>query len=221
MKIPAKGFLKGHTTKGLAIATIAAAWAAYAFDAPVFDAQPLELGETILVTIGAAIAYFMRRGIKSVEEAVAKKESSDPPAPLKMSSIALFLCGAVAIGTVAGCSGKIARDEILGPAIRLAADGIRDEVYRGIADAVADQDLTQVEAEGLHSSAAGLWFAIAQNDRAAVAERLPVWATLRPFAERGIQDMVEDVEIGAGGAAGRIERLNNFEEALNRIAERL
>jgi len=49
--------------------------------------------------------------------------------------------------------------------------------------------------------------------------RIPVWVELRPYGERGIQDMMDDIEIGVAGAASRIERLDLFEESLFKLAE--
>ena len=217
MKIPGKGFMSGYRTQTLAYTGIAAMWIAYAIDAPVFGNAPLGLGEVLVATVVGLIAIFQRAGTKKAQAAA---EASKTAVTINNSAAPIILAAFLLV-PMAGCAGKIARDEILSPALRLAADGVRDDVLRGVNDAVEDGDLTRVEGDAINSRAAGLWFAIAQEDRAMIGELFPVWTEIRPFAVRGIQDRVDDIEIGAGGAGSRLERVDLFEEALIVVAQRL
>lgn len=221
-----KGMLSGHRTIVMSVMTILAIWSAFLTGAPVFGQDvPMSLGATIIATLWLAKDIYMRLGVKKAEQAAEKANENAVRAGLGLTrvsqkSIALFLCAGLVVGAT-GCAGKVARDEILMPALKLAAAGMSEDCYRGVSDALADGDLDQAEADQLLTRAAGLWFAIADGDREGIAERLAVWDELRPFAERGIQDMIDDVEIGPAGAASRIERLNNFEAGLRKAAERL
>ena len=215
-----KGMLSGYRTIIAAAATIVGVWLAYFTGAPIFGQDvPLTTGAAVIATFWLAKDIFMRLGVKKAEKAAeASRFHQTDNSGSGMRFTALFLCGALAIGAT-GCAGSIARNEVLMPAIKLAADGVKSDCYRGIADAVADGDLERAAADELQTRAAGLWWVIADQDRDGIVERIPVWVELRPFGERGIQDMIDDVEIGTAGAASRIERLDLFGESPQRLAE--
>lgn len=220
MKFPQRGFLSGYGTYTAIATTVAGFWLAYAFDAPMLGEQPLSLGATVLATMGAIIAWRHRMGTKKAQKAA---EYATALAPIKWSGggpanlLVLALLPALMLG---GCkTAQIARNEVLMPAVRLAAPGVRSNCYRGIADAVSDGDMEQAAADELQVQGAVLWFVIDTSDRRGIAARLPTWIELRPFGDRGIQDMVDDLEIGPAGAASRTERLDLFGEALRELAE--
>lgn len=220
MKIPGRGFLSGYRTQTLAYTAIVAMWVAYAVGAPVFGQESLGLGETLVGTVMALIAIFQRAGTRKAQKAA---ETSKPPVVTITGAgkLTVLLLASAIIVPMTSCAGKVTRDEVLAPALRLALEGVQADVWRGISDAVQDGDLTQEDSEKIRSRAAGLWFSINQEDRAAIAERLPVWAEVKPFAVRGVQDRVDDLEIGQGGAASRLERIDLFERALFVVTERL
>lgn len=211
------GMLSGYGTYAGAGGFAVAAIAAFLFGVPMMGEQPMELGALVMAIIAAFVAVRMRMATQKAEDA-AKKASWDEAHGGGRAMPLLFLAGSLAL--LGGCSaGQIARDEVLMPAIMLAADGVKSDCYRGITDAVADGDLEQAAADEIHIRGAGFWWVIAERDRDGIVERFPVWVELRPYGERGIQDMVDDIEIGVAGAASRIERLDLFEEALYRLAE--
>lgn len=224
MKIPEKGSLSGYSTQIIAGLGVLAMWAAYLLDVPVYGQEPLGLGETLVATVVGLIAIRQRAGTKKAQQAAEAAtvaiEKATEDNTVSRTTIPLVLACLLVL-PAAGCAGKIARDEVLTPALRLAADGVREEVFRGLADAVSDGDITPAESNSMSTQVAGLWFAIAQQDREAIAERIPVWETVRPFAVRGVQDRVDDAEIGAGGASSRLERIQLFGEALTRLSERI
>lgn len=222
------GFLSGYGTQAGAIGFAIAAIGAFALDAPFMGEQPMGLGALILALIGAFIAYRQRLGTKKAQKAAEAVVTQNGgfqhvPGPTKWSGggpANLFLLALLPALMLGGCkTAQIARNEALMPAVRLAAPGVRSDCYRGIADAVSDGDMVQVAADELQIQSAVLWFVIDTSDRRGIAARLPTWKELRPFGDRGIQDMIDDLEIGPVGAASRTERLDLFGEALRELAE--
>ena len=117
----------------------------------------------------------------------------------------------VTLVTLSSCLSNQAKDNALMPAMELAwgnsQAGVRSDLERGIADALDDGDL--VESIGVNAIVADLEDAISSGDRSAL--RIIPWAsTLLPYAERGIQDRVDDGEMSDMIAESLRERLRNF-----------
>lgn len=130
--------------------------------------------------------------------------------------ILITLLLAAALG---GCAGTAAREHVALPAARTAYESVINDVERGIADGLADGELNQTQADALNAQAQQLRIALAFNDldEAAPAIVAAAWPVLKPWAERGVADRLEDGEIGPGVAASFTERINNFTEALGKI----
>lgn len=60
-----KGFLSGYKTITTAIAGVIAAWLSYAIDSPVLGVDPPTLEGALNITWFAAVAIFLRQGIKA------------------------------------------------------------------------------------------------------------------------------------------------------------
>ena len=133
---------------------------------------------------------------------------------LSIVVLAAAILGCVAL--MGGC-GTAARDNALMPAIRLSWTGVRDDVSRGVMDAYEDGDIDATQGSALNSSINT--FEQAMDSRTTFATKAPIWPTLRPYGDRGIQDRVDDGEIGTGVAESLTERLDNFTEAVSTVVE--
>lgn len=141
---------------------------------------------------------------------------------LKRWQIAIkALCLFVAVGAlvlcVAACAGTQVRDKVLEPAAGMAWDGIRDEISRGIADGIEDGDIGSAAADALRGEIALIDLAFDQDNTDSLADAK--WLMLRPWAERGIDDKVEDGDIGPGVAQSFKERLVQFTKALEKLKD--
>jgi hypothetical protein len=131
-----------------------------------------------------------------------------------MRTIALVVLALAA----SACAGAKAREHVLLPAVRMAWPAVQDDVLRGIEDGIADGELTSMQVAELQSRTFHLGMTITASydpDAFAVAG----WNTLEPWAHRGIQDRVDDHEIGPGVAESFRERVLNFSAAIERLAE--
>lgn len=108
---------------------------------------------------------------------------------------------------------QAARDDALmgGFALSWGTDesGVRSDTIRGIADAVEDGDLAS--ADGMLGLVAQMQAVVDTRDRSSLAT-VP-WPTLEPYAERGIQDRIDDGEMVAQTAVFLTRRLERFSEA--------
>lgn len=220
MKFPEMGSLSGSRTILIAWMGVAAAWLAYLLGEPVMGQEVLTLEETIMLTFGALLAIFMRKGVKKAQNAAESAEKAVRNNGFRYVQKCLALCTLLPILFAStGCAGKVARDEVLMPAVRLAAPSVESDFDRGLADAVEDGDLTQPEADDISAQVEPLFQAIRDDDRQQVALHFQDWFTARPFAERGIQDRLDDGEISFGVAQSMQERLAQMEEALQKLSE--
>lgn len=87
--------------------------------------------------------------------------------------------------------------------------GVRSDTLRGIADAVEDGDL--VTADLILGLVAQMQAVIDAQDRSEL--RTVPWPALELYAERGIQDRVDDGEMAAQAALFLTRRLERFSEA--------
>lgn len=121
-----------------------------------------------------------------------------------------LLLAALVAASLASCMSNQARDEALLPAVNLAwgdsEAGVRSDVERGIADAVEDGDL--LDSSVLDAVVGQIQDALAEGDRFEL--RTIPWALLAPYGERGIQDRIDDGEMGEMVAESLRERLRNF-----------
>lgn len=125
----------------------------------------------------------------------------------------LLLLGAALALMLSSCAGKH-KDDVLFPPLVLAWPGVQDDVQRGLFDGFSDGVLTVEESAVLEARVAALDQAIGDKDSAAVRVGwfgIPGETTsLRPWAERGVTDLLEDGEIGPTGAGSHTERIELF-----------
>jgi len=116
-------------------------------------------------------------------------------------------------------TGKAARDEALLPAVRLAWGdsnyGVRADTLRGIEDATEDGDLSDPSA--MLAFVDALEEAIVTENSTLIG--LSPWGSLKGYAERGIDDRVEDGEMIEQAAAFLRRRLTNFDDAISKLSE--
>lgn len=126
-----------------------------------------------------------------------------------MTSAALALC-------LAACLSVRAKPAALFPAAVLAWPAVEADYERGMQDGLQDGDLSlavfgQLDAEGVALEAA-------LTTRSVEGVRAAPWASeMRAWAARGIQDKLDDGEIGFGVAASLSEQLENFSAVIARI----
>ena len=115
--------------------------------------------------------------------------------------------------------GKTSRHEALFPAVAMAWGtvdaGVQADVVRGINDAVEDGDF--LDGTVLLSYVDSMSAAIEAEDTLALG--LVPWDTLKQFAERGIDDRVEDNEMVEAAADFLRRRLVNFDEAVRVLTD--
>lgn len=133
----------------------------------------------------------------------------------KLPTVLLFLCASVlALGA---CIGSHFRPEVLFPPTAAAWPDVAEEVERGLADGLSDGDLT-IGAAAIHrEQSKRLGAALEARDLASV--RAIAWGILMPWAQRGIEDEIEDQEIGPGVADSLREELAQFNDAVTRLQE--
>ena len=118
-----------------------------------------------------------------------------------------LLLVALMVAATPSCLSQRARDEALLPAMNLAWTGVRADLERGLDDAVEDGDL--VDRASLDLLVVQLEEALDSGSRGQLL--LVPWAsTLLPYAERGIQDRIDDGQMSDMVAESLRERLRNF-----------
>lgn len=116
---------------------------------------------------------------------------------------------------VASCAGPRSKAITLFPAAVTAWTAVAEDYDRGVDDGIADGDLSLPDATELRGFAEKLTTAL--NARDVTGVRAVPWITMRPWAVRGIDDQLEDGEIGPGAAASLHEQLVNFTTAIEDI----
>ncbi len=125
------------------------------------------------------------------------------------NTFALFLVLVVAL--LAGCVGPAKRG--LQSVTLDAWEEVRADVERGVADGDTDGELNADERAGLSRTITDLTVAL-HSEEIQPGDLVALWAALKPWAERGIADRVDDGEIGAGVAESFRERLTQFDAAI-------
>ena len=120
---------------------------------------------------------------------------------------------------LASCIGTRARNDALMPAVRMAWPEVRVDFDRGVADGIADGDLTEMEAISLRSEADMLTDALEAGDRFKLYNVLYT-TEIQPWASRGITAALEAGDLGPNGAMLLTERLTNFSAAILVLQER-
>lgn len=85
----------------------------------------------------------------------------------------------------------------------------------GIVDGLADEDITEEEAQALRDNGGRLRVALAMRDTISVS--LVPWENMLPWVERGISAQIEATEIGEGVAVSLRLQLSKFAESIERL----
>lgn len=131
----------------------------------------------------------------------------------------LFAPLALVCVLLASCVGTRARNDALLPAARMAWPQVRVDFDRGVADGLADGDLSPAQADVARTEADALGSALSSGDRVALISVL-YDSEIRPLASRGISAALGAGEIGPNGALLLMERLTNFSAAILVLQER-
>jgi hypothetical protein len=133
---------------------------------------------------------------------------------LKPPIYALLLIFAVS------CAGTKVRNKVLAPALTSAWKNVAADCEMGIratADAQEDEAATTAL---MRQRVKDFASAISAKDVASLGVLRASWASLRPYAERGITERVRSGEISAPASQLGLERVKNFEAALLKLTER-
>lgn len=115
------------------------------------------------------------------------------------------------------CFARRGEPTVLFPPAQIAWESISIEYVRGIEDGEQDGDVSAPLADDLREMGTDLGQSLVAQDR--VALRAINWSVMRPFAQRGIDDKLDDGEIGPGVANSLEERLDNFTETIERLQQ--
>jgi len=118
-----------------------------------------------------------------------------------------------------GCAGPKVRDDILLPTARSVYPRVRLDIERGIAAAQESTTITAAQADALVADVDRLQAALDEGNRAELA--LISWAPLEGMAVLGVQDRIAAGELSEANASLFYQRIVNFREALDRLANRV
>lgn len=133
---------------------------------------------------------------------------------MKKTTVLCFVLAVIAVG----CFGKLARDNVLLPAMELAWPGVQNSIAAGITDASDAGDINQEQVDLLLSEASRMSDVLAAGDREALAG--VDWPTLNNYATRGVAARVLLGEIGPNGAKLFLRRIAEFNKAYFKALER-
>lgn len=136
-----------------------------------------------------------------------------------MKRLRVTLALLVALMLVIGCLGVKTRENILLPTAQSVYSDIYPDIVGGLLDGKEDGDLTDAEAEVLMFSADALKTALDEGDRLKIAS--VDWSKLKPWAERGVQDRIDDKKISPAVGPSLFHRIDKFTETLEVLAQRL
>jgi hypothetical protein len=122
--------------------------------------------------------------------------------------IALLIAVGLGMWACPACTATKARPAALFPPAQLAWPAVAEDLARGIADGVEDEDIQQPAADALTLQSTVLGEALETKNQDKL--RTVNWEELRPWASRGIDDKLDDHEIGPGVANSLREQLKNF-----------
>lgn len=133
--------------------------------------------------------------------------------------VGLFVALLAILFATFGCAGSKARDEVLLPTARAVYPRVRADIDRGIETAQETGAINPAQAAGLIADADALQAALDLGDRAAI--QLIPWAPLEGMAVLGVQNRVNNGELSEANASLFYQRIVNFRDAIDRLAQRV
>lgn len=195
-----------------------------AFAATYVGFEPTQVGvvlSPLLAFIGAqAVADFGKErakldgGAKTSSSDVTVNVAAQPPTSSTGAILPVLLAGFLCLGLTSCFSPRVDPIALWGPA-DMAWPAVERDYERGIQDGVEDHELSAASAGVLLQDGATLGKVIDTKDREALMA-VP-WDAMSHWANRGIQDKLEDGEVGPGVAASLREQLVNFTETIHRL----
>ena len=129
-----------------------------------------------------------------------------------LQAITLFLCVITAL--TFGCTSSGVRFQPAG----MAWPAVENDYIRGIADGVEDGDLDATAAQMLYDQGYNLGEILSREDVEALY-LIPWGATMRPWADRGVADKLEDGEVGPLVADELLEQIINFTTVIQSLKD--
>lgn len=127
-----------------------------------------------------------------------------------------ILIAVALLAIMCGCLAAKARENVLLPTARSAWESVKEDVERGVVDAMADGDISQELATVLSVDLNRMDTALVSGNLVLLGE-VDWVTTLEPFAIRGVQDRVDDDEISGGVSVSFLQRLMNFREVIKML----
>jgi hypothetical protein len=123
----------------------------------------------------------------------------------------LFQAAAIAalLLLLPSCVSAKVKPQVLFPPAALTWPAVEEDFDRGLADGVADGDLTTAAAGALRAEGDRFEDALEQRDLAGL-RGVPWELGLQPWAARGVEDKLADGEIGPGVATSLRGQLEDF-----------
>ena len=120
----------------------------------------------------------------------------------------IAICAILAI-SLQSCLGSKVDDLALFEPAQLAWPEIEKDYFRGLEDGVSEGDIVLVSADAMRAEAPRMRDALMAKSRDQL--RLVPWPTMKPWAQRGIDDALADGDVGPGVADSLREQLQNFD----------
>lgn len=111
------------------------------------------------------------------------------------------------------CAGKQARNNVLYPALRVAYEDMQEYIAIGLADGVESEEIVEGVAEARRRDSVTLGLMLDNEDSAAAS----FWFSLRPWAFRGVDKLLEDEEISEGVAEEIRESIDQFTVGMGKL----
>ncbi len=132
-----------------------------------------------------------------------------------MKRIAALAVALLTVSLFASCIGSRSKSATLFPAAELSWPAVQEDYLRGVADGVEDGELVEPAAASLRSSGDKLGAALTARDVSTL--RTISWPSMAPWAQRGIEDKLQDGEIGPGVRLSLLEQVANFTTTITKL----
>lgn len=128
----------------------------------------------------------------------------------------VVIAAAIALAFIpTSCTAGRVKPQVLFPPAQLTWPAVEEDLHRGLADGVTDGDLTIEASDAMRAEGERLERALGDRDLEGV--RVVAWGALEPWADRGINDKLDDHEISPGVATSLREQLRNFTDTILRL----
>lgn len=116
---------------------------------------------------------------------------------------------------LASCAGTKARNDVMLPIAQKVWVNVQVDYEAGLADGLADGDLTEPYSLELFTLGNEMTAALELGD----VDSIPWSSVMRPWAVRGVQSAVEAGELGPNGSLILFQRIANFTAAISSLTD--